>query len=425
MKKSDLFILLFAFLICLTGLPFPFIIAMEVFGWKTVFFIAFILLSLLFIKIMIFLVKHPFFYIFSKSNIFFSARTFRIFVLFSLSFTFSYSFLGIASFFTYITALPEPDLFNLNFLLSFILILLPALYLAAQKHFLIMTRQKYNNFLIRFLFLIPPTFFLLLLISPFLQICLVIFLRDLPFYQSSIISLIIADLLLLFVFKKYFIRNDLPPEYDPNFMNHELYVYLPLKQVTRKNYMLFFPGIALGYKMDAPANEKKETLKFMNYKNLENKNLVFTDCGEIIVNVNALSIFSKHEFGELYEKNPIEAVSGINHQSHDLKIPYYQIFPKNTMPMLHPKTKIRKTFYYLSFQKNVKDAKFYYDRKVTENISDFNVTFEKFGSYSADPYHPPKLWVVTKRAMEVLLAEFGQHKRDFIPIMLIDNEKEN
>jgi hypothetical protein len=71
------------------------------------------------------------------------------------------------------------------------------------------------------------------------------------------------------------------------------------------------------------------------------------------------------------------------------------------------------------------DDKFYYNRKVMESIVDFNRSLEGLGAYDGSPYHPQKLWVITKKAMEFLLTEFNYNKRDFIPVMLVDDEIEN
>ena len=60
-----------------------------------------------------------------------------------------------------------------------------------------------------------------------------------------------------------------------------------------------------------------------------------------------------------------------------------------------------------------------------ETVSDFNVMVEILGAHDGYPYRPQKLWIVTKKAMECLLTEFGQNKRDFIPVMLVDDEKDN
>ena len=362
------------------------------------------------------------FYIFSKSNKYVSSSFLE--VLFELAFVCVIPLAIIVIIFYDISPI------------SFVFMLLSGFYLALKKNFLIISNKKYNIFMIRLLFTIPGSIMLSFLISLVATLLFGLFLKYIaPFDEYFPILLILSSLFLIFSFKKYFIRNDVPPEYDPNFMNYDLYVFLPFQKVAQRPYNQFGipPGIRLG--TDLFVGIQKEDLK-LHYKSLLGKDIVFTDFGELIVSEKAFLRFSEYGFNDLFETRRVQAVGGmyykrsirpvraLNPSPYDLKEKYYQLFPTHTMPPFDPKTEIKKVDIKIlySAEHYAVDNKFCYNQKVMENVFDFNVTFEILGSNDGFPYFPHKLWVVTKKTMELLLTEFNQNKRDFIPIMLIDNE---
>jgi len=89
------------------------------------------------------------------------------------------------------------------------------------------------------------------------------------------------------------------------------------------------------------------------------------------------------------------------------------------MPPFSPRTVIQPKTQPL-FSTLVLNDHFYYNSTVMNEIFDFNITFEFLGSNTGIPYHPQKLWIVSKKIMEIFLKEFGQNKRDFIPVILAD-----
>jgi hypothetical protein len=305
--------------------------------------------------------------------------------------------------------------------------LLPGFYLATKKYFLVIVNKKFNIFPIRLLFTIPAGIMFSFLVTLISVLIFGLFLKFiLPFDDYFPILLILSSLFVTFSFKKYFIRNDLPPEYDPNFMNYELYVYMPLQKIPQNEYNRFGipPGIRLG--KDLFVGIQKEDLK-LHFKSLQGNDIVFTEFGEIVVSDKALSIFSKYGFNDLFGTRHVQAISVKlnNHLPYNLNEKYYQLLSTSVMLPLDPKTEIKKVIANFSTRHYVVDNKFYYNRKIMENISDFNVTFEILGANDGSPYRPQKLWIVTNKAMEFLLTEFDQQKRDFIPVMLVDDEMEN
>jgi hypothetical protein len=306
-------------------------------------------------------------------------------------------------------------------LICFIFMLLPGIYLAAKKYFLVIPNKKYNIFPIRLLFTIPAGIAISFLIS-IIPICVFgIFLRYiLPFEYYSWGLIILSSIFTVIAFKKYFVRKDIPPEYDSGFEKHELYVYMPIQKIPRRKYTQFSFPPGVKWDKDLLTGTQKEDLK-LNFKSLS-KDFVFTDCGEIIVNEKAFSKFSENGFDNLFEKRPIKAVKGFRHQPYDLKEPYFQLLPIRILPPFDTKTEIKKGVGNFSLRAYAVDDKYYYKREGMTEIADFNITSEILGAYDGTPYYPQHLWIVTNKAMKVLINELNQKKRDFIPVNLVDDE---
>ena len=93
------------------------------------------------------------------------------------------------------------------------------------------------------------------------------------------------------------------------------------------------------------------------------------------------------------------------------------------MPPFNPKTIIQSGNKHLFYTRVLNDL-FYYNSDVMDNVCDFNVTFEILGSNSREPYLPQKLWIVSNKAMRILIKEFDYRKKDFIPVVLVDEKNE-
>ena len=308
---------------------------------------------------------------------------------------------------------------------SFLFTILPGIYLATKKYYLIPFNKKCNNFLIRMLFTIPASVGLIHIVSiPILSLAVIFFQKIISFEYIWAGSIILSSFLFVYIHHKYFFRKDHPPEYDPNFMNYELYIFMPFQKTVRTGYNKFSLPPKINYEKDFVTAIQINDLQ-LNNKFFQNKDLLFTDGGEIVVSENALLLFAEYGFNVFFETRPVYAVKGKSLKPYDLKVSYFQLLPKFNMPTLDSKTSIRQVVEWFSLRCYAIDDQFYYNRQVMENIPDFNLTSESFGAYDADPYIPQKLWVVTNKAMKFLLAEFGHNERDFIPIMLVDDEKDN
>ena len=73
----------------------------------------------------------------------------------------------------------------------------------------------------------------------------------------------------------------------------------------------------------------------------------------------------------------------------------------------------------------INDDVIYYGKSGTDGSLDFNKTVESFGANNGMPYVYQKFWIVSHKTMTVFMNRFDMEKRDFIPVILIDDEKDN
>ncbi|WP_316557238.1 hypothetical protein [Methanimicrococcus hongohii] len=292
--------------------------------------------------------------------------------------------------------------------------------MATKKYFLIPSNKKYNIFWVRLLFTIPIGIAVTFLLTVSMVVIFGLFLRYiLPFDDYFLLLVATSSVFTIFAFQKYFVRKDVPPEYDPNFADYESYVFMPLQKIPQRKYNKFAFPSEKEIQTNLTLGIQKENLK-LNYKTIVNKNFVFTESGEIIVTEKIFQEFEKNGFNNEFKLRPIQAVKGLTQKPYEMNETYYQLIPLHTMPPLNSKTEIKKVKANLSLRQYVVDDKFYYNQDVMKNISNFNVMTEILGAYDGAPYYPQKLWVVTNDAMKFLINDLEQHKRDFIPITLVD-----
>ena len=314
---------------------------------------------------------------------------------------------------------------NYGVLLCFVFLILPGIYLAGIKYFLVILNEKYNIFLIRLLFTIP----LGALITVISSVGPILFLHIIIGNHYSdyiyVASIILSSLCSILIFHKYLIRKDVPPEYDPDFINYDLYVYMPLLKIPccKYNRSIFSPNARPEKKLFYGV--QKDDLK-LNFKDLKGKDIIFTDCGEIIANQTALSVICDH-LNFSFETRPVKDNRS---KPYELTEEYFQLSTKSVMLPIHPQTDKKEQssksygIYNTSFKIYAVNGQFYYDKDVMANVSGFNVTTELLSAYTGYHFYPQKLWIVTNKTMRVLINELDQQKRDFIPIHLVDDKKE-
>ena len=303
----------------------------------------------------------------------------------------------------------------------FLISTIPGIYLATKKYFLVIPNPKYNRFIVKLPYCVPVLSSMTLAIS-LIPWTVYIFLFDdyTPFLVEkftiyiALLCPLSAAILLIFILKKYFISTDLPSECQTDFMDdYELYVFMPYARIEAEN--IVYPNKRHKHKeLDIG---KQAGILVLNFKHLNKVN--YTTTGEFIVNEEALEIFQKKNLTGYR----IQPVSDSKKSSSDSGVQYHQIIPLRTMPIFLPKTIIQSKTYPLFSTLALNDL-FYYNADVMDNVFDFQLTFEYLGSNEGVPYLPQRLWIVSKKAMRILLKEFGQQRRDFIPVMLVKDEKE-
>ena len=303
--------------------------------------------------------------------------------------------------------------FNLiPFIIPFFIATLPGLYLAS-KNFLFFKNKKLNSFPIRLFFLIPGASILCIAFLAFVSLSLYIFSSYLDELNlTSIIILVIlsmiGSLLAIFYFKKY-LKDELPPEYQTDFMDHELYVFMPVGKKINDRASYQPSDNAIG----------SVRIQIMDLKISAKKlkgDIFFTKYGALIVSNKTLEIFNENTLTG-YQIRDI-----LDEKTKDKLSTHFQLVPTFTMPPMSAQTKLKRG---LVSGLLIPDDKIYYNSIVLKHVSDFNKTFEYIGTNSGRPYYHQKFWIVSHKAMEILINQPGQHKRDFIPVMLVSNEKED
>jgi len=318
-------------------------------------------------------------------------------------------------------------------LLSVLISTIPGIYLATKKHFLIIPNPKYDLFAVRLFYcvlsLIPLT--LVFTLIPF-GFILIVFFNSFPhladeFAYLNLLCPLLSATSMVFLLKKYIVSADVPFELRPDFMDHELYVFTPHAQLNgvNSNYLRTYapPYDRENFVYPKKRYQHKELIigkqigdLVLNFKYLNKINYLHT--GEFVVSEDALEIFQKKNLTG-YQTQP---VSNSKKSSSDSDIQYHQIISLHTMPAFSLKTVVQSETHYTFLYTHVLNDNFYYKSSVMDNVFDFNVTSEILGSNAGNPYYPQRLWIVSKKAMRVLLKEFDLHKRDFIPITLVDDE---
>ena len=198
----------------------------------------------------------------------------------------------------------------------------------------------------------------------------------------------------------------MPPEFQPDFLDYELYVYIPSIREVDDRFSFQNPG---KYSSQSIAVQIRDIT--LDYTDLSNENIFFTKHGEIVVNHVASSIFEKNNLTGCQYRSTIEK------KTRSASNIYTQLISSPISP-LSSLTKFKKGKF--PYRILVKDEQIYYPSSILKDISDFNRGSEYFGSNDGLPYLQQRFWIVTNKAMKILINELNQQKRDFIPVNLVD-----
>jgi len=349
------------------------------------------------------------YYLYSKSTGSGGPRVLSFFLLFFMFFTYFFAFLVFA-----FRSIFNPMHIPILFLLIFIL-LLPGVYIASQKNFLVFFNKRMNNLILRFIFIAPGSFVFSAVFSLISYAIVLVFFSILGLRNTfdgmttdlSIFFAVFGNLLTIFYFKKFIFKNDLPPEYQEIFESHELYIFMPLHRSINDST---FYNISDDFKIGRVRVQVRDLE--ISSKKLTDK-IHFTRYGALIAGSDVFRIFEENNLTG-YKTRKI-----IDKKTKNGSTSYFQLISTSEMPSVSAQTKIKKG---LISGLLLKDDIIYYNKNILNRIEDINKTFEYVGTDDGMPYYHQKLWVVSKKAMEIFINQLGQEKRDFIPVNLVDNE---
>ena len=312
-------------------------------------------------------------------------------------------------------------------LLPIFFVILPGFHLASKKNFLFFSNQKLNLFPIRLLVLLPGVSIFNTIFLMATCICAPIFspyLHELNVTSSIILTILsmIGSLLTIFVFSRL-LRNDVPPEHQPDFIEHELYLFRPgCNAIDYFQNPRGLPNVTYSYGI--LPNPRHHCIRYQKNDleiDLKKKEaeLLFTNLGALIVSSKVLRIFEDNKLTG-YEIRSIR-----DEKTKQQSVSYYQIVPTSEMPKMSPQTKIKKRpAHLLEFGFFISDDIICYDASAPNNASDFNKTAEYIGSNSGMPYFSQKFLIVSQKTMKVLINQVDQKKRDFVPVVLVSDRED-
>ncbi|MCL2863764.1 MAG: hypothetical protein FWE54_06800 [Methanimicrococcus sp.] len=329
-------------------------------------------------------------------------------------------------FMSYIFIYPMGDILsNIRLLLlPLFASVLPGFYLAFRKNFLFFSNQKLNLFPIRLFVLLPGA-------SVFNIIFLMIVSRLISLYSPYLHELNVTSAIILTAFSLFgslltilmfssLLRNDLPPECQPNFMEHKLYLFRPVCNAIdyfQNPYNL--PAITDSYGI--LPNPSRHCIRYQKNDleidlNKKGPELLFTTLGAVIVSSKVLRIFEDNKLTG-YETRSVR-----DKKTKQQSVNYYQIVPTSEMPKMSYQTKIKeRPAHLLEYGYYISDGVVRYDVSAIAGASDFNKTAEYIGSSSGMPYFSQKFLIVSHKTMEILINQVGQKKRYFVPVILVDD----
>lgn len=296
-------------------------------------------------------------------------------------------------------------------LFSLLPCLVPAVYLARSRTYLIMDKEDSNSFFFRLFFLMPGVSFVALVLSLVTREVLSGIFPVLSGYKISLLflsSCLSAGLVILY-YRKYVLLQDMPPELCPGFPEHEFYLFLPLFGAHSdihsflSNWTSPYPDSFFeGHKMIR-----------IDPGQIRNRHFVFTDAGEIVIDETAAVRLRKSGLTGYRLIPVLDSVTGESSGS------YYQLLSVSVLPEWSEETDIH--LYYsvgcIEYTGNI-------CYKRTDIRYDLNRTYETIDPDFAALYGYQHYWILSRKAVLFFIEGFGQAKKDFQAVHLID-ETEN
>ncbi|MDV0446470.1 hypothetical protein MsAg5_03090 [Methanosarcinaceae archaeon Ag5] len=309
----------------------------------------------------------------------------------------------------------------MNIFIYFALVsLIFVFYLGSKKNFVVIPNQEFNSILTRSFFILPIASGFVIFLSGLFTIRND-YIYSVPITVDVIIEnpillspFVICALLILF-FKKFILKKEMPFELRSDFMNYDFYVFTPIISVI--DTKIFKPTTEVESFYEG---HKEITVTHQDLKRID---LAYTKSGELIISSEVFEIFNENELTG-FQVIPVQ-YSDSNTQNSKNKgseIQHFQLITTHIMPPFSKKTTLKLGY---SAERIVYDGDICYNREVVQDVLDFNRSDESISGKDMWGYRHQRYWILSKKTVEVLIKELNQPKRDFKPVILVDETEDD
>ena len=277
----------------------------------------------------------------------------------------------IVSLFLCISGLPDHEYRQLILTVLFMAgLLLPGLYAASFRNFIIIEDRKRDSFLLRAVCAVPAlslaTVFSTLAVFCICQIVIGHYagsgINDI-FYENIAFSSMISGLIVTALFRLSLLSSSEPPELRKDFFDHDFYVYLPVPSL--RDEIIQYNAPKRTRIPDNPAGIRCEL------KTIENKkqDILSSARGEHVISGSVSEVFQKESLSGF----SIRPLVDCHRPPYQSQRKFWLLTAQNSVPPLSRLTKTTSDHVFV-----VSDDKFIYDRSCKSLMNDINSSAESF-----------------------------------------------
>ena len=302
-------------------------------------------------------------------------------------------------------------------------LLLPGLYAASFRNFIIVDDRKKDYFLLRAVCAVPAislvTFFSLILVWFICQIVI----RNYAgsgsnnlIYESAAFSSVISGLITAVLFRMFLLSSSEPPELRKDFFDHDFYVYLPVPSLQ--------DGIIQHNSPKRNSISGDPAVILSELKTIENKKLDILSSvwGEHVISEAVSEVFQKESLSGFSVRPLVDC----HHPPYQSQKKFMLLTAENSVPPLSRLTKTTSDYVFV-----VSDDKFIYDRSCKNLMNDINSSAESF-NYNDElvtifgrgiVHRPQKILILSHKTVRIMTEQFNVPKRYFLPVYFTDDEE--
>ncbi len=324
------------------------------------------------------------------------------------------------SLFLCISGLPDHEYHQLILTVLFMAgLLLPGLYAASFRNFIIINDRKKDCFLLRAVYAVPAfslaTVFTVLLVFCLCQIVIEHYTEfgindnDIV-YGNAAFSSIISGLIVTAFFRVFLLPSSEPPELQKDFLDHDFYVYLPIPSLQNK--------------VSQPDSPKRNSIPDdsagirSELKTIENKrsDILSSAWGEHVISESVSEVFQKESLSGF----SIRPLVDCHRPPYQSQRKFWLLTAQNSVPPLSRLTKTTTNSFFL-----VSDDRFIYDRSCRSLMYDINSSDESFdynrGIGRGIVRRPQKVLILSQKTVRIMTEQFRVPKRYFLPVYFTDD----